>query len=125
MENGKLVVDQHSLTVATGPEALPTVHESDMTVDGLRHVSSSSYSNRAAADRWSPADTDRFFEALKTWGTDFAMVARVFPNRSRRQIKNKFKREERVNAARVDAILTSPRQPSEGLFGCGTRGSGV
>ena len=36
------------------------------------------------------------------------MIEQLLPNRSRRQIKNKFKREERENAARVEHVLGNP-----------------
>lgn len=110
-ETGNIVLDESSLTVATGPPPTPTITEADILVDGHRHISSSSYSNRAPADRWTAEDTELFFQGLRCWGTDFAMVSRLFPTRSRRQVKNKYKREERLNPQRIDAALSGPRGP--------------
>jgi transcription factor TFIIIB component B'' len=112
MEGDRIVLDEQSLTVATGPEALAIPADADMVVDGARHVSSSSYVQRAPADKWSDADTERFYAGLAQWGTDFTMLSRLFANRSRRQIKNKYKREERVYPQRIDAALSAPRQPA-------------
>lgn len=38
-------------------------------------------------------------------GTDFTMIQRLFANRSRDEIKRKFKREEKLNQALIDKIL--------------------
>lgn len=45
------------------------------------------------------------WQALSQWGTDFALIANMFPTRNRRQIKLKFKQEERRNPARVNQAL--------------------
>ena len=40
-------------------------------------------------------------------GTDFALIANVFPNRDRDDIKRKFKTEDKANRTLVDAALSS------------------
>jgi len=39
-------------------------------------------------------------------GTDFTLVARVFPNRDRDDIKRKFKTEDKANRTLVDSALS-------------------
>jgi hypothetical protein len=39
-------------------------------------------------------------------GTDFTMIQRLFPYRNRDEIKRKFKREEKINQALIDKILS-------------------
>ena len=39
------------------------------------------------------------------WGTDFTMLAQLFPGRSRRELRNKFKLEERKNRVKVDLAI--------------------
>lgn len=60
---------------------------------------------KVKSDPWSEEETDRFFEALKTFGTDFFIISKLFPPKTRRQIKLKFIREERIDKARVDRAV--------------------
>jgi transcription factor TFIIIB component B'' len=39
-------------------------------------------------------------------GTDFTLIARVFPNRDRDDIKRKFKTEDKANRTLVDSALS-------------------
>lgn len=43
--------------------------------------------------------------ALRQYGTDFTIIEKLFPTRTRRQIKNKFKKEEKDNLAKIDFAL--------------------
>jgi hypothetical protein len=47
----------------------------------------------------------KFFNALQQFGTDFSLIEKLFTNRSRRQIKSKFKKEEANNRVRVEIAL--------------------
>lgn len=58
------------------------------------------------SDPWSEEETDRFYEALKMFGTDFFIISKMFPPKTRRQIKLKFIREERLDADRVNRALS-------------------
>ena len=55
--------------------------------------------------KWSPEETEKFYKALQIFGTDFSILMKLLPGRSRKQIKNKFNKEERVNPERIDATL--------------------
>jgi hypothetical protein len=68
-------------------------------------VTYASFTKRAKAEKWSTPETDRFFAALRQFGTDFSLIEKLFANRSRRQIKSKFKKEESLNRERVDEAL--------------------
>ncbi|KAH7378380.1 hypothetical protein DE146DRAFT_318397 [Phaeosphaeria sp. MPI-PUGE-AT-0046c] len=57
--------------------------------------------------RWSLEDTDRFYEGLRHFGTDFQMMSHMFPGYTRRSIKLKFTREERDNPDGIREILLS------------------
>lgn len=35
-------------------------------------------------------------QALATFGSDFTLIATLFPNKTRRQIKNKYSKESKV-----------------------------
>ncbi|MDP2434291.1 MAG: transcription factor TFIIIB component B'' homolog [archaeon] len=58
-------------------------------------------------ERWSPQDTRRFYTALQLYGTDFTLLELAIPHRCRRQLKNKFKREERDNPSLIANALSN------------------
>ena len=104
MVDGRLMLNQSSLAVRVdsgeaGAESFRVVYE-----EGT-HVTSSSYANKTPSDKWTPSETSAFYVALSQYGTDFSMIERILPNRSRKQIKNKFKKEEREHPQRVDDAL--------------------
>src|SRR5690606_18173204 len=63
------------------------------------------YGKREKSERWGMAETDRFYEGLARFGTDFEMMRSVFPGRSRAMLKAKFKREERIRPDKVTSAL--------------------
>lgn len=123
--DGQIVVDQSSLSVQRNEETV--FEEADMVeeVAGHRFVNSATHSKRgragvnssgkataaskaaaaAAVAKWDKEETDRFYQAVSMWGTDFEMISRMFPARTRKQIKSKWTREDRVNSARLDAAF--------------------
>ena len=58
-------------------------------------------------ERWTAEQTRTFYKGLGIFGSDFSMIGKVLfhGTRDRRQVKNKFKREERDNPAAIDAAL--------------------
>ncbi|KAL6747153.1 hypothetical protein V8C86DRAFT_2917677 [Haematococcus lacustris] len=72
-----------------------------------RTLNSASYTKRAQSERWDAEETALFYRALKAFGTDFAMIAQLYPYRTRLSIKNKFNKEERDNASQVHAAMKS------------------
>ncbi|KAG9069418.1 Transcription factor TFIIIB component B [Linnemannia hyalina] len=106
--DGRIELDMDSLTVdhavvdaADHLEPLEYVDESAAT----RFTNSASYSKKNRSEKWSEEDTELFFEALSQWGTDFGIICKIFPKKSRIAIRNKFKREDRINHARVEQAL--------------------
>jgi len=104
--NGQIVLDEETLQVdrrelvqEDGPREI--VEESSLT----RRVNAGTWGKREKPERWDEASTDRFYEGLGMFGTDFELISGLFPDRSRRQIKNKFTAEERRNPARVTVAL--------------------
>jgi hypothetical protein len=113
-EDGNIVIDKESLVVSAG--CLPAAdvdHGEVVTIDKndvTRHITSASFAKRDSSTKWTPQENDKFFDALSRFGTDFALIEHAFPTRSRRQIKLKFKREERDNPAKVDLHLTARKR---------------
>ncbi|TLD39616.1 hypothetical protein E2P81_ATG00603 [Venturia nashicola] len=57
-------------------------------------------------ERWTFEQTDKFYDALTSFGTDFMIISTMFPGMTRRQIKAKFVREERQEPERIRDALT-------------------
>lgn len=47
----------------------------------------------------------RMHQALRAFGTDFTLIARLFPKRGRRGVKAKYLKEERTNPKRMEDVL--------------------
>ncbi|KAI9830986.1 MAG: Transcription factor TFIIIB component B [Phylliscum demangeonii] len=118
MVNGRLVVDESSLRVdrhahaqaAASSAALELVEEGDLT----RRITSASFRKVEKKGQWDEELTDRFYQGLRMFGTDFQIISKMFlPARSRKQIKLKFSREERVDPQRVSDALMGPREPMD------------
>ncbi|XP_075523785.1 uncharacterized protein LOC142556264 isoform X2 [Primulina tabacum] len=65
------------------------------------------YMDRTPIARWSKQDTELFYEGLRQFGTDLSLVQQLFPGRTRRQVKLKYKKEERQQPLRLRDALTS------------------
>lgn len=52
-------------------------------------------------------------QALQQFGTDFELIQNLFPGRTRRQVKAKFKNEEKLNPVRLADALG---QKAQGLY---------
>ena len=59
-------------------------------------------------------------QLLGQFGTDFEMIARLFPTRTRGQIKAKWMKEEKINSAGVTVALMS-KKPIGSSFAFGIR----
>ena len=120
--NGRIVVNEHSLTVAAAPEAAAGPAALQRVEESGSRLNSATHGQRTKSERWNAQDTGLFFRALSQFGTDFSLIERLFPGRTRRQIKHKFNAEERAHPERVDAAL----QDRSGGGGTGAPGvSGV
>ena len=61
---------------------------------------------RQVTHRWTDEETELFYKVLAMCGTDFSMISKFFPDRSRKMIVNKFHREEAKNKERVLACIS-------------------
>lgn len=120
-EDGNIVVDQASLVVTArggGGDARRSARVTMVeNVARGAHITSGSFMRREKGTKWEHKDTESFYAALSVFGTDFSLMMRVFPERSRRQLKLKFKREEREHPLRIDAAMR--RRPALDTGGAG------
>jgi len=112
-------VDRHALAHADGYEdVLEEIEEDDLTrkfnTQSLIRMRRKDPQERVRNwDRWTMESTDIFYDCLRKFGTDFMVIAKCFPNRTRREIKAKFVREERDDPERVHETLTGSRNENE------------
>ncbi|KAK5581526.1 hypothetical protein RB653_001561 [Dictyostelium firmibasis] len=97
--NGQLVIKQNN------QDDEYTMGDAPVLQDGQDHITNNSFSKRTPSKRWSETETQDFFTQLKRYGTDFSVLEKVFPHRTRRQLKCKFKKEQRENPNLLDDIL--------------------
>lgn len=116
--NGQIVLDDESLHIDRRER--DAVDESVMEVveehQNSRLVNSQTWSKREKVEKWDAASTERFYEALSMFGTDFEIISKMFAGRSRRQLRNKFNNEERRYPARITAALRTRIAVSEYSF---------
>ncbi|KAG9355157.1 hypothetical protein JZ751_001870, partial [Albula glossodonta] len=117
-EDGTLVLDEESLNVQVERAKTTTIVErndpifergSTTTYSSFRTINYSkpwSTKGRSTADKF---QTDMFFLAISMVGTDFSMICQLFPHRTRKEVKNKFKREEKTNSWRIDKAFREKR----------------
>ncbi|KAF2580879.1 hypothetical protein F2Q68_00005919 [Brassica cretica] len=74
-------------------------------------VNYQTYMNKTPRTRWSKQDTQLFYEGIQEFGSNLSMVQQLFPERTRQQIKLKYKLEERKNPLKLnDALSTRSKQ---------------
>ena len=107
-EQSSLTIDRHAdAAIERNAEQLESVEENDLT----RHVTSFTHMKVDRSGSWNEELTYKFYEGLRMFGTDFEMISKLFPGRSRRSIKLKFCKEEKSDYQRIKEALTGERIP--------------
>ncbi|KAI6968379.1 hypothetical protein KC355_g11985 [Hortaea werneckii] len=128
--NGEMVLDEESTNIAAEQAAAAEAaardeiiveEENDLTLrlNRLTGVNNRRRDPRERvpawklkSDPWGEEETDRFYSALQMFGTDFFLISKMFPPKTRKQIKLKFNREEKLDPQRVtDALLGRAHHP--------------
>lgn len=101
-----LRIDRHAQAAAAREQYQEeAVVENDLSKPA---VNSATYSKREPLNSWPEQVTDEFYEALRTFGTDFGMISRML-RKTRRAIKLKFNREEKSDPGRINQALVGAR----------------
>ncbi|OLL25108.1 Transcription factor TFIIIB component B'', partial [Neolecta irregularis DAH-3] len=74
-----------------------------------RRVTCLTWGKQLKNEKWDSQSTLLFYEGLNLWGTDFEMIAQMFPNRNRRNIRNKFNNEERKDPSNITLALRTKK----------------
>ncbi len=112
--NGQIQIDETSLEIdrhaaaalERNAEQLDAVDETDMT----RKINSSTWLKRDQSGGWNEMLTEKFYDGLRMFGTDFEMISKMFPGRTRHKIKLKFCKEEKFNGDRIKATLLGEKK---------------
>ncbi|PSN71179.1 hypothetical protein BS50DRAFT_570584 [Corynespora cassiicola Philippines] len=122
MIDGNIVLIQDSGTIDREGDAdraiemMEEVDEQDLT----NHITTRSFMRNRKRNpaefmipgqqkRWTVDMTEKFYDGLRMFGTDFEMIATWFPHHTRRSIKLKFVREERAHPEYIKQILLGQR----------------
>ncbi|CAK3832316.1 Transcription factor TFIIIB component B [Lecanosticta acicola] len=121
-ENGEIILPDSNLDIVRGAEAHAAAASQDQIEDIndlTTHITRTTWMNnnrrdpvdrvpawKWKSDPWSEEETDRFYEALQMFGTDFFVISKMFPPKTRRMIKAKFNREEKLDPRRVNDALS-------------------
>uniref|UniRef100_U5EM50 Putative neuroproteinsis n=1 Tax=Corethrella appendiculata TaxID=1370023 RepID=U5EM50_9DIPT len=109
--NGEMILDEQSLIIENEKEKeiRETIAQGEIIYDDDITGNSGYYRRYKRTRDWPNDETIRFYKCLHTIGTDFSMMLQLFPNRTRRDLKLKFKKEEKINLALVNKALLQPR----------------
>jgi transcription factor TFIIIB component B'' len=110
--NGQIVLAESSLHLDRHKRAEAENEEMvEVEENEFSHMTTSgTYMKRERAQLWDSVATSTFYQGLGQFGTNFEMISKLFPSRSRRQIKLKFNSEERKNPVRINRILMGEPQ---------------
>ncbi|KAM3418092.1 hypothetical protein BST61_g6297 [Cercospora zeina] len=120
-EDGNIVVDPKTMVVDRQAEAIAAA-AADRPVEEINDLTT--FNNRTTwinenrreptdrvplwkwkSDPWTEDETDEFYDALRMFGTDFLIISKMFPPKTRRMIKAKFTREEKLDPERINRAL--------------------
>ena len=105
-EDGTIILNEESLVINRRQSTEIHFDETVIENDQNDNLTYNSYRKFHHTRKWTQKETVKFYKALSMVGTDFTMIQRLFANRTRDEIKRKFKREERLNQAFIDKILS-------------------
>lgn len=99
IRDGQIVVNDTNMYVDTHKDMEMEVMEDD------RIVTSSTFSKKKGALRWSKKEIELFYKALEICGIEFSLISSLFPNKERKHIKAKYIKEAKVNPERINEVL--------------------
>jgi hypothetical protein len=107
LRDGKPIIEHNALAIPSFANKTHTLQ----TVDQKPYkLNSMSFRQRNHTAKWTDEETRKFYKALTIFGPDFSMIAKMFKDRDRNQVKNKFHKEERQNPAKIDAAFKRQRK---------------
>ena len=113
--NGQIQIDEDSLQIdrhaaaarQRDVEELEPIDENDLS----RKITSGTWLKRDWSGGWNDVLLDRFYQGLRMFGTDFELISKMFPGKTRHAIKLKFCKEEKLDYPRIKAALLGEKVP--------------
>jgi transcription factor TFIIIB component B'' len=106
IDETSLNLDRHKLAAATAG-VMEIVEENEFS----RITTSGTYMKREKNVFWDMEAEEKFYNGLRMFGTDFEMISMMFKDRSRRHIKLKFNKEERLYPSKINSALLGEKVP--------------
>jgi len=106
--NGEIIVDETSLQVETTQAKEAKVKMKETTIVFEDNKTSTTYgrwSRKRRHNDWGKKETIKFYRALAMFSTDFSLMEHFFKNRTRQELRLKFKKEEKMNNKMIDRCL--------------------
>ena len=105
--NGDMVLDETSLVIENEQQKQNRIllATSNVVYDDDLSGNYGYYKRQQRTKEWQHEETVKFYRCLNTVGTDFSLMLNLFPNRTRRDLKLKFKKEEKNNGQLIDKAL--------------------
>ena len=120
--DGQIVLKESSLmfpgqrrTVQEVEEEFQDVVEEDTQL-AIVGASYSSFTDRKPSKQWTVDETKLFYEALRQLGTDFGSMEAFFKNRTRKQLKRKYRMEITKNPKLVEMAMDPRYKRKVGTF---------
>ncbi|XP_075216270.1 transcription factor TFIIIB component B'' homolog Bdp1 [Lycorma delicatula] len=106
--DGQIMIDPKSLVIeTTGMQKSRANLENSEVVQENEFSYSKFHKRKVHRSDWTAEETLLFYKALNDLGADFSLMQSLFPKRTRRDLKLKFKKEERTNVHLIDKAMTS------------------
>lgn len=112
--DGSIAVDEES-TVVDRHKNASLEHAQKKKVDENPFdnlYNNNTYGRASYTDPWTAGEMVKYYKALSMWGTDFNLIAQLFPYRTRRQVKAKFTNEEKKHPVMVELALRAKLPPN-------------
>lgn len=103
--DGKIVVNASSVTVES--KVVEDKDDCEEVFENSAVSTGCGFPVRKMYEKWTDDQVREFYSALQQVGTDFSAMSALFPCRTRRELKIKFKREERLHPKLIDLALHS------------------
>ncbi|KAL6449266.1 hypothetical protein ACFW04_000717 [Cataglyphis niger] len=104
--DGQLIIDEQSLVIEQkDAKRVREIMSNDIIIEEGICNNGGFYKKHKRRKEWPRWETLKFYRVLNVVGTDFLLMQTLFPNRTRQEIKQKYKKEERVNRQLIEKAL--------------------
>lgn len=111
--DGRIALDEESLVTSRQSEQI----DRERVEETQKRITSASFRKKTIPrDRWSAQEEKLLYEGLSVWGTDFGIISQYLKGKTREQIKNKFKKEEKIYPFKIRDALSERKSFDGSIF---------